>query len=280
MSIKTILAITEFKTALDNIRLATAVARAHDAHLTVLNIGEVPNLPFYGYGGHGFVQIWSEECDQRKVELAEVNTRMDQLLAREGLSYDLRPFLSSTEREDNLVARHAIYCDLAVVLRTAEQDLNTIEKNAIDGALFDSGRPVLYVPKASAPETSGQRIMIAWNARREAARAVSDALPFLKKAQEIDLLVVDPVVGEEDHGQEPGSDMALILSRHGLKLTVRTVASEGKPVSEVLLGTARDLKSDLIVMGAYGHSRLRQNILGGTTSEMLENSDVPLLLSR
>ncbi|WP_103224633.1 universal stress protein [Roseibium marinum] len=280
MSIKTILAIMEFKTALENISLATAVARAHDAHLTVLNIGEVPSLPFYGFGGHGYVEIWSEECDQRKEDLAEVNTRMDQQLAREGLSYDLRPYLSSPEREDNLVARHAIYCDLAVVLRSAEQELESVEKNAIDGALFDSGRPVLYIPKSPELDTIGQRVAIAWNAQREAARAVTDALPFLKKATQIDLLVVDPVVGDEDHGQDPGSDMALILSRHGLNLNVRIVASEGRPVSQVLLETARDLKSDLIVMGAYGHSRLRQNILGGTTSEMLENSDVPLLLSR
>ncbi|WP_299812341.1 universal stress protein [uncultured Roseibium sp.] len=280
MSIRTILAIMEFKTALESLGLATAVARAHDAHLTVLNIGEVPHLPFYGYGGHGYVEIWSEECDQRKADLAEVNLRMDQLLAREGLSYDLRPYLSSPEREDNLVARHAIYCDLAVVLRSAEQELESVEKNAIDGALFDSGRPVLYIPKAPESEVFGQRIAIAWNAQREAARAVTDALPFLKKAAQIDLLVIDPVVGDEEHGQDPGSDMALILSRHGLKPNVRIVSTEGRPVSQALLETAGEIKSDMIVMGAYGHSRLRQNILGGTTSEMLENSGIPLLLSR
>jgi nucleotide-binding universal stress UspA family protein len=280
MTIRTILAITEFKTALENATKAIAVARAFDAHLTVLNIGEVPHLPFYGYGGQGYVKIWSEECDQRKLALAEVNASMDERLAREDISYDLRPYLSSPEREDNLVARHAIYCDLAVVLRSAEQELESMEKNAIDGALFDSGRPVLYVPKSYASDTVGGRVSIAWNARREAARAVSDALPFLKKAAEIDILVIDGVVGDEDHGEDPGSDIALILSRHGLKVSVRSIPAADRSVSQALLDTARELGSDLIVMGAYGHSRLRENILGGTTSEMLETSPLPLLLSR
>ncbi|GAB4522422.1 MAG: universal stress protein [Roseibium sp.] len=256
------------------------MARSFEAHLTVLSIGEVPHLPFYGFGGQGYLEIWSEECDQRKQALAEVNAVLDERLAREGISYDLRPYLSSPEREDNLVARHAIYCDLAIVLRSSAQELDSVEKNAIDGALFDSGRPVLYVPKSYQSGSMGGRIAIAWNARREAARAVTDALPFLEKATEIDILVIDGVVGDEDHGEEPGSDIALILSRHDLKVSVRNIPAADRSVAEALLDTTRELGSDMIVMGAYGHSRLRENILGGTTSEMLETSPLPLLLSR
>jgi len=279
MPIRTILAITEFETALENVERAISVARLCEAHLTLLNIGEVPHLPFYGYGAQGYVEIWAEECDQRKADLAEITARLDERLAREGISYDLRPYLSSPEREDNLISRHAMYCDLALVLRSGEQELEQVERNAIDGALFDSGRPLLYLPKSFKPDAFGTRIAIAWNARREAARAVSDALPFLLNAQEIDVLVVDPVTGDDDHGEDPGTDIALILSRHGLTVSVQTIASAGRSVSETLLEMALTLNIDLMVMGAYGHSRLRENILGGTTREMLENTRIPLLLS-
>lgn len=280
MSFKTILAITELETARDQVDRAVAVTRALGAHLTLLAVGEVPHLPFYGYGGHGYVEIWAQECDTRKTALTSLADDLEKRLASEGISFDVRPGLAAIAREDDLIARHAIYCDLALVLRSGDTELSAVEKNAIDGALFDSGRPVLHVPKAYQGNGDARQVVIAWNAQAEAARAVSDALPLLTRAREITLLLVDPAVGDEDHGEEPGSDIALVLARHGLDVTVRTAAAAGRPVSETLLDTARELGADLIVMGAYGHSRLRQNILGGTTREMLENSPVPLLLSR
>ncbi|WP_417710984.1 universal stress protein [Roseibium aggregatum] len=279
MTYKTILAITERDVSADTIGKALGVSRAFDAHLTLLPIGEVPNLPFYGSGGHGYIDIWAKEFDQRKTELIALASRLEDQLTREGISFDVRPVLSSEAREDNLVARHAIYCDLAVVLRSAENGLNSIEKNAIDGALFDSGRPVLYVPNAFTSDRIGTKVAIAWNSRREAARAVSDALPFLKAAEEITLLLVDPVVGDNDHGEDPGSDIATVLARHGLGVNVQSVVSADRSVSEALLDSLRELGADLLVMGAYGHSRLRQNILGGTTREMLEQTNTPLFLS-
>jgi nucleotide-binding universal stress UspA family protein len=280
MTYKTILAITELDVSAETVGKAVTVARAFDAHLTVLPIGEVPQLPFYGSGGHGYIEIWAKEFDQRKIELTSLASRVEAQLAREGISFDVRPSLSSTARQDNLVARHAIYCDLAVVLRSVEQELNSVEKNAIDGALFDSGRPVLYVPSSFKADHIGTKVAIAWNSRREAARAVSESLPFLKSAEEITLLLVDPVVGDNDHGEDPGSDIATVLARHGLGISVQSVASADRPVSEALLDSVRELGADLLVMGAYGHSRLRENILGGTTREMLEQTVVPLLLSR
>ncbi len=280
MTYKTILAITELDVSAETVWKAVTVAKAFDAHLTVLPIGEVPQLPFYGSGGHGYIEIWAKEFDQRKIELTSLASRVEAQLAREGISFDVRPSLSSTARQDNLVARHAIYCDLAVVLRSVEQELNSVEKNAIDGALFDSGRPVLYVPSSFKADHIGTKVAIAWNSRREAARAVSESLPFLKSAEEITLLLVDPVVGDDDHGEDPGSDIATVLARHGLGISVQSVASADRPVSEALLDSVRELGADLLVMGAYGHSRLRENILGGTTREMLEQTVIPLLLSR
>ncbi|MBN9669212.1 universal stress protein [Roseibium aggregatum] len=279
MSIKSILAITELQGALENVEKAISIARTCDAHLTLLIMGEVPDLPFYGYGGQGYLEIWTRECDERKTELAAMTTRVEERLQREGIAFDVRSGLASGTREDDLVARHAIYCDLALVLRTLDLELTALEKNMIDGALFDSGRPILYVPRDVKPGGFGENVAIAWNARREAARAISDALPFLAMARNTTILVVDPVVGDNDHGEDPGSDIATVLARHDLEVTVQDVASAGRPVSEALADTVRELGAGLLVMGAYGHSRLRQNILGGTTREMLERSTVPLLLS-
>ncbi|MBD8892687.1 universal stress protein [Roseibium litorale] len=279
MSFKTILAVAELGISADTIEMAIAIARAFEAHLTLLPVGEVPNLPFYGSGAHGYIEIWAKECDQQKAELTAFAARIEERLSREGISFDVRPSLSTAAHEDDLVARHAIYCDLAVLLRSAEKELSTMEKNAIDGALFDSGRPVLFIPNGFKADRTGARVAIAWNSRREAARAVSEALPFLQTAEEITLLMVDPVVGDNDHGEDPGSDIATVLARHGLKITVQSVVSADRPVSCALQDSARELGVDLIVMGAYGHSRLRENILGGTTREMLEQTTIPLFLS-
>ncbi|MXN64379.1 universal stress protein [Stappia sp. GBMRC 2046] len=279
MPFKTLLALTEIETGPAHLEPAISIARENAAHLSVLIVGEVPHLPFYGYGGHGYVDIWAEECKQREAVLKAAAEEMNTRLAREGLSFDIRPHLSHPESEDNLIARHAIYCDLAIVLRSRKGELNSVEAKAIDGALFESGRPVLFVPQTDGPITLGERALIAWNAHREAARATSDALPFLMSSGVVNVLIVDPVVGDDDHGEEPGADIAAVLSRHGLNVSVSSVASAGRPVSQVLLEKARDLDVDLLVLGAYGHSRFRQNILGGTTREMLENSNVPLLLS-
>ncbi|WP_428650681.1 universal stress protein [Roseibium sp.] len=256
------------------------VTRTFDAHLTILNIGEVPILPIYGYGGQGYADIWLKDCDQRKNELQAVSEQVEARLSQEGFSSDVRSCLASSERQDNLVARHAVYCDLAIVPRASGQEMTALEKQAIDGALFDSGRPVLYVPKDSGDRAIGKRIAIAWNAQREAARAVSDALPFLSGCEELHVFLVDPQVGDNEHGEDPGTDIALVLSRHGLKVSVQNIASAGRPVSEALRAMAGEFEIDLMVMGAYGHSRLRENILGGTTREMLENNEIPLFLSR
>lgn len=184
MSFKTILAITELETARDQVDRAVAVTRALNAHLTLLAVGEVPHLPFYGYGGHGYVEIWAQECDARKTALTSLADDLEKRLASEGISFDVRPGLAAIAREDDLIARHAIYCDLALVLRSGDTELSAVEKNAIDGALFDSGRPVLHVPKAYQGNGDARQVVIAWNAQAEAARAVSDALPLLTRARD------------------------------------------------------------------------------------------------
>lgn len=281
MSFKTVLAVVDYRTDLqENLKGAVRVARWLDAHLAVLLVGEVESLPFYGYGSVGYTEIWVKEKEERAAALKQAAADVEALLDREGLSFDVRPRQAIAARQDDLVARHALYADLTFMRRSAGEELSAVERQVIDGTLFDSGRPLLVLPAGDLPVTGGANVLVAWNSRAEAAEAVSDALPILKTAQTVTLVVIDPVTGPDDHGEVPGADMALVLARHGVEVEVRKVAAGDRPVSKVLQDEAAALGADLIVMGAYGHMRMRENIIGGTTRDMLEGSKVPLFLAR
>lgn len=280
MSFKTVLAVVDYRSDLrENLQGAIRIARWFEAHLAVLLVGEVEPLPFYGYGSLGYTEIWVKEGEERAAALKQAAEDVEAMLAGESLSFDVRAHQAIVAREDNLVARHAIYADLTILQRSGKDELSRVERQAIDGALFDSGRPLLFLPAGEAPETIGTNVMVAWNSRAEAAEAVSDALPILQLAGKVTLTVIDPVSGPDDHGELPGADMALVLARHGVAVEVRTVAAGNRPVSEVLQDEAAALGADLIVMGAYGHMRMRENIIGGTTRDMLEETKTPLFLA-
>src|SRR5206468_1617267 len=140
-------------------------------------------------------------------------------------------------------------------------------------------RPVLVLPYAGRFETVGRRVLVGWNARREAARAVHDALPLLRQAESVTVLAIDPVRGAHGHGEEPAADLALHLARHGLQVTARQTDSAGLDPADVLLNTAADEGADLIVVGGYGHSRVREVVLGGVTRRLLRTATVPVLIS-
>jgi len=139
------------------------------------------------------------------------------------------------------------------------------------------GRPVLLVPYAGRFETLGRRILLAWNAGREATRATTDAIPFLRDAEEVNVVAVNPA--GRQHGEVPGADIGLYLARHGVRVKVSNVQATEIDVGNQLLSSAADLSSDLIVMGAYGHSRFAELVLGGVTRTMLESMTVPVLMT-
>lgn len=279
MSFKTILAVVTYvEDVKAHLKSTVELARSQDAHLAVLLVGESPSLPFYGFGGAGYTRVWVEEGEARAEVLKLERDAIEAYLVSEGISFDVRVHQAIAAREDDLVARHALYADLTVILRSGEGELSTVERQAIDGAIFDSGRPAMFLPRAEAA-LDLSNILVAWNSRPEAAEALSNALPFLIAADTVTLLVVDAVLGPKDHGEDPGADVAVLLARHGVSVEVRQADSGGKSVSEVLRQEAREHGAGLIVMGAYGHSRLSQTILGGTTQEMLEAAECPLFLA-
>lgn len=173
-----------------------------------------------------------------------------------------------------VVALHARYADLIVVGQGPAS-----EGGVAENLVLNAGRPVLVVPRSWEHRPVGERVMVAWNARREATRALTDAVPLLQRAKQVDIVTVNAEQQSEGHGELPGADIALYLARHGVKANVLATSADGIDVGDWLLSRAADLGSDMLVMGAYGHSRLRELVLGGATRTVLESMTVPVLMS-
>lgn len=175
-----------------------------------------------------------------------------------------------------VVATHARYADLVILNQTDPDEGGPL---FADQVLLSVGRPVLMVPYVGVFERVGDRILVCWNASHEAARAVTDALPFLQGASKVTVLSIDARSSETGHGEQPGADIALFLARHGVTAEVVQTVSGGHQEGNIILSRAADDGSDLIVMGAYGHTRLRETVLGGATRTILQSMTVPVLMS-
>ncbi|MFC4160684.1 universal stress protein [Chitinimonas lacunae] len=176
--------------------------------------------------------------------------------------------------------QHARYHDL-VVLGQANPDIQIdgLPASFPEDVVCASCRPALIVPYRGEFSRIGRRILVGWNTSNEATRAITDALPLLQGAERTTVLTADPENSGDDHGQQPGADIALYLARHGAKVEVRTQKSSGRDAGEVLLDVANIAEDDLIVMGLYGHSRMREQILGGASRTVLRHMTLPLLVS-
>lgn len=175
------------------------------------------------------------------------------------------------------ICLQARYGDLVVISQDGpDAPSSRLRSDFAQYVLLHSVRPVLVVPAAGVDGELGNRITVAWNGSSEAARAIASALPLLKRAGRVDLVVFD--ADNTDEGQEPGADVAVYLARHGVKVVLSSSASDDD-VGKALLKFAAEKQSDLIVMGAYGHSRLREVVLGGVTQSALSRSTLPLWMA-
>lgn len=257
------------------LELAMDLAKRHGAHLIGLFVIDiVPPVPAGADLGAGLAmaEALRRLREDALTEALRVEAVFRELLRREGQTGEWRQVEGITSA---LLALHGRYVDL-IVVGQPEAGTSTV---AVEAALFSTGRPVLLVPYTGAAKSIACRVLIAWNGSREAARAVNDALPLLAGAQSATVLVVDPKVRPSDHGEEPGADIALHLARHGVPVTVRRVTGDDVGVGDTLLNEAADLSIDLIVMGGYGHSRLRELVLGGATRTVLRQMTAAVLMS-
>jgi nucleotide-binding universal stress UspA family protein len=262
--------------------LAIGLARQYGAHLAGTYVIDTPPAKlFYGatpYMGSAPVQVIERMYEDALAAAAPVEAAFRDRLQREAVEGEWRLV------EGNLpasVALHARYADLTIVGQSnpEEPSDDRYREGALVTTVMTSGRPVLAVPFAGDFPGVGERMLVAWNASREAARAVNDALPLLVQAKLVTILAVNPRLGIGGHGDVPAADIALHLARHGVKAEAAHTVGDDIPDSQALLSYAADIGADLIVAGAYGHSRAREYIFGGVTRSLLREMTVPVFFS-
>jgi nucleotide-binding universal stress UspA family protein len=149
----------------------------------------------------------------------------------------------------------------------------------LEGALFSAGRPALLVPDNWKGPINVRHVGVAWDASREAARALSGAVHFLERADKSTIVIVDPKPGYQDFGADPGVDIAPVLTRHCRNLELDRIPSSGTSIAQALLTRSADVSADLIIMGGYVHSLLRETVFGGVSREMIQRTATPLFMS-
>ncbi len=259
------------------VRLETAIqiANTFGAHIACLYARSVQPEPSAGYEA---TQILREMQQRMAAEmLAAARRSYDECLRRTG--FERAEWRASESDALGAVSLHARYADLVVIGQQNVEWPSGIERDFERSLPLAVGRPVLVVPYAFERRPVAHRVLVAWNASREAARAMSDALPLLKRAAHVHVVAFQPAKSGAAHGEEPGADIALYLTRHGVKVTASSYGDSDVDVGNQLLSRAFDLSADLIVMGAWGHSRVREFILGGVTRTLLESMTVPVLMS-
>jgi len=256
---------------------AIALALRHEAHLTALYLIAEPS-------GASFARGYLPEevlANAAAEALALANDKLAQFSA--AAERNLVPFETRIDRGydvelADIISMHARYADLVVVGQDDPDD-PAMGRHLPEQLVLACGRPVLLIPYIGAGAGMGDRVVVAWDASREAARAVSDAMPILERASSVVVVSVNPRQRDFGHGEAPGSDIALHLSRHGIKVEVQRVENRQMDIGNALLSHIAGEGADLLVMGGYGHSRLREIVLGGATRTILGDMTVPVLMS-
>lgn len=277
MGIKTILTFCDTSPQMEaRLKIACDLARQFEAHLVGTFVRGQIVVPAYMEAGVGADLILLQE---KRLDDLQARTKalFEKVTGPSGLNCEWRATRGDIYEQATM---HARYADLVL---TGQFDPKLRDPDIVpdlaEMVALDAGRPVLVVPYIGITGRLGRHILVAWNASREATRAVKDALPFLKAAQQVTVLVIDPRGGAGGHGEQPGADIAAFLARHGVKVTASQTTSNKIDAGDVLLSRAADLNADMIVMGAYGHSRLREMVLGGVTRRIMGSMTVPVLIS-
>lgn len=273
MSYKTILVyVDQSKHSPARVKLAAALAIAHDAHLIGVAVTGISRFIY----PDGMVFI-NSVIDTLRGHAQRNLDHFEEMVKKMGVnSYERR---ISEDDAPGALALQARYSDLVVLSQT---DLSEGDGAAISSlpeyVMLNSSRPVLTLPYAGKFDNIGRNILVAWDGSMEATHAISNALPMLKRARKVTIAVFNPAQRFDAHGQQPGADMGLYLARHGVEIDIMEENTE-LDVGNALLSLAADKGSDLLVMGGYGHSRFREVLLGGVTSMILDTMTLPVLMS-
>ena len=255
---------------------AIAIAAAFEAHLTAVAFAYEPVAPPSVMGGIP-AELIEAQWVATDSAADKAITRFEAAAKRDGIAAAHRKLIASLGAAGDRFGRFARRFDLAVVVQ-AEPERDVAESLAIEGALFGSGRPVIVVPYIHQGGLRLDRALVCWDGSRPAARAIADALPLLARAHAVEILIV--ASGRRETSDEiPGANMGEHLARHGLRIEVTRIVADDVDVPNMILSHAADSGADVMVMGGFGHSRLREFVLGGATRGILAAMTIPALMS-
>ncbi len=278
MAYKTVLTVlTDEAAAQSALEAGVVVARREAGHLDVLCVGVDRTQTGYYYAGANAL-ILQETIDRAQKDAEALSAMAASRLNPEDVTWSTETAVAQIAGLARLVSERARFADLVVLPKPYGKGKSVEDEAVLEAALFEGSAPVLVVPESGPGAQPPRRIVIAWNESAEALSAVRKAMPLLVHADLVDVVVVDPPHHGPDRS-DPGGRLSQLIARHGARVEVSVVARTMPRVSDVIRRHATDRQADLIVMGAYGHSRFREAILGGATRNMLEQTEIPVLMA-
>lgn len=257
-----------------------AQAATSNTHLRCLLVGPSPIIPTYIYSvpPYGFPSVpdnWAEEVAKANAAKMERAAKVSDILAHNGASGDVTHTVCAVHEISHVVATHALASDVATIA-TDLRDSPDIFREVVNGILMEA--PIGLVLNAS-PDNTFKKVFVGWDAGKAAARALHLALPYLKAADEVIIACFDPNMTAGNEGIDPGTDVAAWLSHHGCSVTLTQYPCGGVEIGKCIQDRATEVGADLVVTGAYGHSRMREAVFGGTTRTLLQQTKLPLFLA-
>jgi nucleotide-binding universal stress UspA family protein len=278
MAYKSILTVlTEADDAGPLLDAAIGIAEGAGAHLDVLCLGIDRTQTGYYFAGATVVML-EETLAQAQADATRLEEVVRERLGRSGISWGVDAVVAQSASVGTVVARHARFTDLVILPKPYGENERSDAPVVVEAAMFQGDAPVVVLAGNAADALKAKRIVVAWNDSAEAMTAVRRALPLLMKADEVSICIVAP----DRHASQtadPGAELSRMLSRHGVTVEVCLLPQTLPRVSEVIARHVADIDADLLVMGAYGHSRFREAILGGATRNMLEHAKVPVFMA-
>ncbi|MET3649208.1 universal stress protein [Phyllobacterium ifriqiyense] len=277
MVFRSLLSVIEVEQTDHDLKVAIDLCSEINAQLCVTVLGVASSPPIGDYA-LGTAEVWLKE---RQKTLAAIDKRIEEvetLVSHAEISASVIDEYPELARIGHIIGRHARYSDATII----GPDLLANEKlrgRVIEGALFESGRPILLLPHGAKPTLRPKQVLLAWNSGVECTRAAREALEIMACADEVHVTMIDPDASSEGNGAEPGADIGAYLAHHGVKITVDRLPSTNYAIANVIKQHAVDISAELIVMGGYGHTRLRERIFGGVTRSMFDDPAFPILMA-
>lgn len=256
---------------------AAAIAETNAGHLSAICLGVDRTQPGAYYAGANALALQHSLAEAQEAA-TDNEESVRKMLGVWQVPWETLGVTVQIGAIGSVIADHAHLADLIVLPKPYGPDRGAEDVVVTESALFGTDAPVLVVPEGYSGPVEPKKVVIAWNQSREALAAIRAALPYLVAAREVNVAIIDPPSHRPDRS-DPGGALAAMLTRHGVRTDVSVIAKTMPRVSDVIARHCGDQSADLLVMGAYGHSRLREAILGGATRNTLEHAEIPVLMA-